>query len=194
MIAKSGKYLCVYGGTLSLPAWLEATLPGTSICRFSQPQECLRELSRKPCDLLIVDFAGGLTEGLDLIAEARQILPWLCSIAVIDAGNISVAIRAMKARACDCLERPVGQDHWREVIETQLRRAEGSGLHPCRSLTPTEVQVLQLLIAGKTSRAIARELYRSPRTVETHRQRIMRKLNAPSMLELVRRVLARGPA
>ena len=192
MIAKSAKYIGVYGGTASLLAWLEASLPGASVCRFSQSQECLQRLSHEPCDLLIVDLQGRLAEGLDVIVKARQTVPWLCSIAIIKPGNTSAAIRVMKAGACDCLERPVGNGRWKEAIQTQLRRVEASELYPCRTLTPTEVQVLYLMLADKTNREMARALHRSQRTVETHRQHIMRKLNTSSKVSLVKRVCVRG--
>ena len=192
MTARSAKYIGVYGGTTSLLAWLEASLPGASVCQFSQSQECLQRLSHEPCDLLIVDLNGRLAEGLDVIVKARQTVPWLCSIAIIKPGNTSAAIRVMKAGACDCLERPVGNGRWKEAIQTQLRRVEASELYPCRTLTPTEVQVLYLMLADKTNREMARALHRSQRTVETHRQHIMRKLNTSSKVSLVKRVCVRG--
>jgi FixJ family two-component response regulator len=143
MIAGSTKYIGVYGGTANLLAWLEATLPGVSICGCSQPQECLQRLLHEPCDLLVVDLKGRLDKGLDVIAKVAETIPWLASIAIVETDNVSAAIRAMKAGAADCLERPVGAVRWKEVVET-------------------------------------------------HREHIMRKLNASSILNLVRRVCVRG--
>lgn len=54
------------------------------------------------------------------------------------------------------------------------------------SLTKREGQILQLIVAGKSNKAIARELSRSERTIEYHRNRMMRKLDVHSVAELVK--------
>lgn len=61
-------------------------------------------------------------------------------------------------------------------------------------LTKREMQILQSILAGKTNKQIARSLSRSCRTVEYHRNRLMRKLNAHNAAELVVRAIAMGIA
>ncbi len=55
-----------------------------------------------------------------------------------------------------------------------------------------EAQVLQLILAGRTSFDIATELHRSKRTVDVHRKNIMRKLQATGLVDLIRRALEMG--
>jgi len=57
-------------------------------------------------------------------------------------------------------------------------------------LTPREHQVLEALVAGKPNKAIAHELAISPRTVEIHRARVMEKMQARTLSDLVRMALA----
>jgi len=61
-------------------------------------------------------------------------------------------------------------------------------------LTRREIQILRSILAGKTNKQIARALCRSQRTVEYHRHRLMRKLNARSAAELVRQAIVTGIA
>ncbi len=63
-----------------------------------------------------------------------------------------------------------------------------------KPLTKREIQILQSILAGKTNKQIARALSRSCRTIEYHRNRLMRKLNAHNAAELVKRALAMGIA
>jgi DNA-binding NarL/FixJ family response regulator len=61
---------------------------------------------------------------------------------------------------------------------------------PAEHLTAREAQILQSIVAGQTNKQIARMLSRSQRTVEYHRHSLMRKLNAHSAAELVRKAIA----
>lgn len=59
-------------------------------------------------------------------------------------------------------------------------------------LTKREAEILHFIVAGKTNKQIARMLCRTERTVEYHRNRLMRKLNAHSAADLVKRAIAMG--
>ncbi|HUF76446.1 MAG TPA: response regulator transcription factor [Longimicrobiales bacterium] len=74
----------------------------------------------------------------------------------------------------------------REEIEREQRRSR------LDSLTPREVEVLVLVAQGKTNRGIAEELGISPRTVETHRERVMAKLRIRTVAGLTRFVVEQG--
>ena len=60
------------------------------------------------------------------------------------------------------------------------------------NLTPREEEILHLIAAGKTNKEIAREICRVERTVEYHRNRLMRKLNARNMPELLKKTISMG--
>ena len=60
------------------------------------------------------------------------------------------------------------------------------------SLTERETEILKLIISGKTNKKIAKEIYRTERTVEYHRHRLMRKFGAHSAADLVKRAITMG--
>ena len=61
-----------------------------------------------------------------------------------------------------------------------------------KPLTRREAQILQLIVSGRTNREIARILYRTERTIEYNRSRLMRKLGAHNAAELVKRAITMG--
>jgi two-component system, NarL family, response regulator NreC len=73
-----------------------------------------------------------------------------------------------------------------------MRTVNGSGDSGPDGLSARETEVLQLIALGHTSAEVARQLHLSPRTVETHRARINRKLGLTKRAELVRYALRRG--
>lgn len=113
-----------------------------------------------------------------------------------------MAVEAMRAGAADFLEKPIDNaallNRVRRVLalESQnrsqaLERAESEA--NLARLTPREREVMQLIVAGKSSKIIGQILCVSPRTVDVHRARVMDKMRADSLADLVRRVLQVGP-
>lgn len=158
---------------------------------FSKCRDCLEKLSATPCDILIVDLEGVEEKGLGLLAQVRRMAPWVPTLAIVERAAVPLAVKAVKAGACDCLEKPVPSDRLREAIEAQLDR-NASVPRSQRALTHMEVQILQLILAGKTSQDIAAYLHRSKRTIDVHRKNIMRKLQVCSLVELIKRALGMG--
>jgi len=172
---------------------LEPVLSGDStlLTCFSCQSDCLERLLTKPCDVLIVDLQDDGARGLELLAQVRRMAPWISTMAVIEHGAVPTAVKAIKAGACECLERPLRSDHVCAVVEGLLSRM-ASLPRSHRALTQMEIQILQLILAGKTSQDIAVHLHRSKRTVDVHRKNIMRKLQATSLVDLIKRALAMG--
>lgn len=61
-----------------------------------------------------------------------------------------------------------------------------------KSLTRREAEILRLIVSGKTNKKIARKIHRTERTVEYHRNRLMRKLGAHNAVDLVKRAITMG--
>jgi DNA-binding CsgD family transcriptional regulator len=74
-----------------------------------------------------------------------------------------------------------------ELLERTL-----TNINIAEPLTKREAEILQLIVSGKTNKEIARILSRTERTVEYHRNRLMRKVGAHSAADLVKRTIAMG--
>jgi FixJ family two-component response regulator len=108
-------------------------------------------------------------------------------------GDVPTAVEAVKKGAVQFLEKPFDDVRLialvQEAIELDVRnreaaQADASQLARLNSLTRRERQVLDKVLAGKTSRRIAVELFISVKTVDFHRGRIMQKLQVTSLREL----------
>jgi len=118
-------------------------------------------------------------------------------------GDIPLTVRAMRAGAVDFLEKPFAREALlasvARALEIGNQAAEAAGNAQdirarIATLTPREREVFDLVVAGKQSKVIAYELGASPRTIEVHRGRMMSKLKAQSLQDLVRMAIAAGVA
>ncbi len=108
-------------------------------------------------------------------------------------GDVSTAVRAMKAGAVDFVEKPFDDEALLAAVEAALKPTQASGpagagdaAARIAALSPRERDVLDLLLAGKPNKLIARDLGLSHRTVEVHRRRLMARLGVGSLAEAVR--------
>lgn len=109
-------------------------------------------------------------------------------------GDVAMAVQAMKAGAVDFLQKPYRDQALLDSINAALSAdaavrqasATAEGFHQClAALTVREREVIDLLLAGRTSRAIAETLGISPRTAEVHRGNILRKIGVGTAKELI---------
>lgn len=134
--------------------------------------------------------------GLDLMAEIASRGLALPVIMLTGHADVSLAVRAMKNGAIDLLEKPFQGDDLIDAVRRALALGRSSsqvGALSAREaqaraagLTPREVEVLDRLVRGQPNKTIAREIGISPRTVEVHRAKVMRKTQAKSLSELIR--------
>lgn len=141
-------------------------------------------------------------DGLELQRRLNESGIRLPVIIMTGEGDVPIAVRAMKAGAIDFLEKPFSDDALLDAIGRAL--ADNRRLRERQSkfeavagrlaaLTPREREVLDLLVTGMQTKMIASALGASPRTIEVHRARVFEKLQAHSLPDLVRLVLAVGP-
>lgn len=136
---------------------------------------------------------GGL--GLQALLTARgRHLP---VIVMTGHGDVPTAVQAMKDGALDFLEKPFDEEQLLAAVRRALaaglatQAAESAAAEAARRLsflTPREREVMEGMVAGQASKAIAIDLGASPRTIEVHRTRVMEKLQVRSLPELVRLV------
>jgi two-component system response regulator FixJ len=141
---------------------------------------------------------------MDGLALQRRLLDLGVRLPVIvmtGHGDVPLAVQALKAGASDFIEKPFDDEAMLAAVRTALeadrrvreRAEEVEGIAArLASLTPRERQVLERLVAGQPNKTIAYDLGSSPRTVEVHRARVMEKMGARSLSELVRTALKVG--
>ncbi len=148
---------------------------------------------------LIVDVQMPEMDGITLQKELVARRSPLQVIVMTGHADIPIAVGAMKAGAVDFLEKPFDEPVLLDSVRRALDRASTAGDQAKEArnaaarialLTERERQVLDLIVAGKANKVIAHELSISPRTVEIHRARVMEKMDAGNLADLVRKALS----
>ena len=137
--------------------------------------------------------------GLELQQRMGSLGIRLPVIVMTGHADVPIAVQALKAGAADFLEKPFDDDQLlsavqRAIAASQRARDEATAVADIAArlatLTPREREVLDRLVAGQPNKTIAYDLGSSPRTVEVHRARVMEKMHARSLAELVRMTIA----
>ncbi|MEE4379739.1 MAG: response regulator transcription factor [Candidatus Competibacteraceae bacterium] len=173
---------------------LSLEMAGLTVVGYASAQAFLDHYESTQPGCLILDVRMPDMSGLELqeaLSERKISIP---IIFITGHGDVPMSVKAVKAGAVDFLEKPFKKEILLERIQEALaqdvrqRQAEADTslvLARFAHLTPREQEVMALVIAGKSNKEIARALAISPRTVETHRARIMEKMEADSLPDLV---------
>ncbi len=152
------------------------------------------------CIVLDVRMPG--MSGLELFEELRHRRCGLPVIFITGHGDVPMAVSALKKGAVDFIEKPFGERDMLRLIEQCLqferenrekRLLEADTARRLEQLTQREREVLDLIIVGKLNKQIADVLGISIKTVEVHRARVMEKMGAHSLAELVQHVVTVEP-
>lgn len=165
---------------------------GVNVQCFQRAQDCLTHLAAHRCGLLITDVKMPGTDGMDLLRQVKERLPWIPVLLVTGYGDVPLAVQALKAGAVDFVEKPVDRDAFLQTVERLIERNAQPAAILEESLTRAERKILYYVLEGKNNREIADTLHRSPRTVEVHRRHLMQKLGATNIIELLTRVAEMG--
>jgi FixJ family two-component response regulator len=171
------------------------TSAGYAVEAFASAREFLtREPFVGPCCLVLDVRMPGVT-GLELqeaLAGAEHRMP---IVFITGHGDISMSVKAMKSGAVDFLTKPFDVESLLEAIQRAVTKDvkdlgdEGRTaevLERVKLLTPRETEVFALVVTGLLNKQIAGELGISEKTVKVHRARVMEKMRAGSVAELVR--------
>lgn len=168
---------------------------GYEVTAYESATQLLQRLpdgTRPGCILLDVQLPG--LSGPELQARLAASGCALPIVFLTGHGDIPTSVSAIKAGAEDFLTKPVAADRLIEAIERAVarfgsaRRQRGaidSVRTLASTLTPRERQVFERVARGLMNKQIARELGTSERTIKAHRQKVMEKMGARSLAELV---------
>jgi FixJ family two-component response regulator len=144
---------------------------------------------------LLIDIRMPGLGGLELQQRLQDIGCRIPTVIITGHGDVASARQAFRADAIDFLEKPLDEQRLIQAIEEAFARQRlANAAADARSrlasklagLTPREREVMELVVAGRHNRDIADTLGISVRTVEVHKSRMMAKLEADSVADLVR--------
>ena len=182
----------------SLRALLESA--GLAVETYASAEEFLAAYDPERPGCLVLDMRlQHHSSGLDLQDDLRRRKAMLPIIVLSGHGTVPTSVRALKAGAVDFLQKPAPPKVLLERIRAALdsdRQARAVTteravvIERLARLTPRERQVMELLVAGQTSKEIAGAMKVSVRTVEGHRRMVFFKMDVSSAAQLVRTVLS----
>lgn len=169
-----------------------------SVRTFASAREFLDAYSADEPGCLITDIRMPGMSGLELQEKLAADGVAIPVIVLTGHGDVPAAVRALKTGAVDFVEKPFEPQKLLDLVQGAIVEDAESRRNAARqaevaervaSLTPREREVMELVVAGKANKVIAFDLAISERTVELHRGRIMKKMRARSLAELMRMVL-----
>ena len=162
---------------------------------FSSADEFLKKVTEQRPGCLVLDIRMPGLGGLELQEELIKRGNTLPIIFITGHGDVPMAVEAMQKGAVDFIQKPFRDqellDRIREALATDEERREEQQQHAevterLNRLTNREREVFDLVVTGKPNKVIAYELGVSQRTVEIHRARVMEKMQARSLADLVK--------
>lgn len=142
-----------------------------------------REACTDPC-CLVLDVQMPGPSGIELQARLAAAGRHASIVFLTGHADVPMSVAAMKAGAVDLLTKPVDEKDLLDAVERALAR-DAIRARAAR-LTPREHEVFERVVNGLLNKQIAAELELSEKTVKVHRARVMRKMQAGSVAELVR--------
>jgi len=172
--------------------------------------EALHLIETLKPNVLVVDMMMPGLNGLEVLRQFKKISPLTRAIVLSMQSANAYVVEALNLGADGYVLKDTGpselvnaihavtqgnrylSEKLVERLESTGRRADEAPLDAYQSLTPREREILQLTAEGKSSTEIGEKLVISPRTVEVHRSKLMKKLALHNMADLIRYAIKRG--
>ena len=170
---------------------------GLTVETYSSFPEFLDAYDRDRPGCLVLDVRMPGVSGIEGLEKLKAKGITIPVIIITAYGDVRTAVRAMKAGAVDFVEKPYNPqellDRVQQCVDEDEKNRREDAVRAqidarAQSLTPREQQVMRLLVDGKSNNSIASELGISRKTVEGHRAKVMEKMRADSIAELVKMV------
>ncbi len=168
---------------------------GFEVVAFDSPQAFLDGLGGDASGCVVLDYSMPGLNGLELQQALGARGSPLPVIFLTGRGDIPTSVRAMKGGAVDFLTKPVEGEVLlaavrQAILRDRSQREERAGQAEMRrrlaTLTARELEVLRHVVAGRLNKQIAAELGTVEKTVKVHRARVLEKMQAQSLADLVR--------
>ena len=178
----------------ALTVFLETS--GYAVRSFSSAEAFLQAVDEVTEGIMLLDQRMTGMSGMELQAELVKAGVELPIIFITGHGDVRMSVKAIKAGAIDFLEKPFSNEELLASLQDAFLQADRSKkLHDRgvdlrkrhASLTGREREVMQHVVAGISNRHLAERLGVSDRTIEVHRSRVMKKMGADSLPDLVRK-------
>ena len=162
---------------------------------YASGDEFLAAYAPRHVECLVTDIRMPGLSGLELQQELAERHVDIPIIFITGHGDIPMAVKAMKSGAVDFIQKPFRDQDLLDRIHQALQIARSSQdarletttiQERVGTLTPREREVMDKVVKGCANKVIAMDLGVSQRTVELHRARVMQKMGARSLAELVR--------
>lgn len=176
-------------------SWLISSI-GLNVETFENAQHFIDHYDRERPGCLLVDVRMPGMSGLELQQHLAQDNNCLPVIIVTGHGDVKMAVNAMKHGAFDFIEKPYNDQVMLDLLQTALKECERRRSAKMEhkevqdlydNLTAREREVMDMIVAGNTNKQIAYGLDISEKTVEAHRAKVMEKLEARSLADLIRK-------
>jgi FixJ family two-component response regulator len=167
---------------------------GLCVTAYSSAENFLEEGGATEFDCILLDMYLPRINGLQLQEQISRAVPFASVIFITGHGDLSMAMCAMRNGAADFLEKPVDDDAllssiMRGVGRSRLRRAAHLRRNELErrqsTLTPREREVFALVTGGLLNKQAGARLGTTERTIKAHRERVMHKMGAGSLADLV---------
>ena len=157
-------------------------------------EEALEKLAQNCYEIMLLDLRMPGMDGMEVLRRVSQQFPELRVIIITAYGSLALAVEAMRLGAVDFLQKPFGYQELMEAIHRALelgRRARESEIEQASlakrlaQLTEREREVFELIVTGLLNKQVADLLGTVEKTVKVHRARVMEKMQAKSLADLV---------
>jgi len=167
---------------------------GLTVENFGSPQEFLDQHDPHAPGCLVLDVAMPGLNGLELQEALTKMGSTIPIIFLTGHGTVPASVKAMKGGALDFLSKPVDEKDLLAAIHIAIEK-DGLARQRCaeideiqarlKTLTPRELEVLTHVVSGQLNKQIAYDLGTVEKTIKVHRARVMEKMKANSVAELV---------